>query len=204
MQISKKAMTFVVAIFAVLATAAAQDTGNATYYADYFHGKKASDGTLYHRDSMTCAHKTYPFGTVLRVRNKKNGNEVYVTVTDRGPFRRGCIVDLSRAAAEQLDMIASGVVPVEVELVEPVVPFRKIENTILPSLDFEEATGKKRTAILNEILDGYFDIQKDGFKVGVEVKECARKILLLSLSEQPNVLAIRKEAQNLLCLISRS
>ena len=128
MQISKKAMTFVVAIFAVLATAAAQDTGNATYYADYFHGRKASDGTLYHRDSMTCAHKTYPFGTVLRVRNQKNGNEVYVTVTDRGPFRRGCIVDLSYAAATQLDMISAGVVPVEVEIIEPVVPFRKIEH----------------------------------------------------------------------------
>ena len=155
-------MTFVVAIFAVLATAAAQDTGNATYYADYFHGKKASDGTLYHRDSMTCAHKTYPFGTVLRVRNKKNGNEVYVTVTDRGPFRRGCIVDLSRAAAEQLDMIASGVVPVEVELVEPVVPFRNIENTILPSLDFDNAAGKE-----------YFSLAQD---IGVPVYEAKEYI----------------------------
>jgi len=160
MQISKKAMTFVVAIFAVLATAAAQDTGNATYYADYFHGKKASDGTLYHRDSMTCAHKTYPFGTLLRVRNKKNGNEVYVTVTDRGPFRRGCIVDLSRAAAEQLDMIASGVVPVEVELVEPVVPFRNIENTILPSLDFEEATGRN-----------YFSLKQNNPKMEKRLKD---------------------------------
>ena len=153
-------MTFVVAIFAVLATAAAQDTGNATYYADYFHGRKASDGTLYHRDSMTCAHKTYPFGTVLRVRNKKNGNEVYVTVTDRGPFRRGCIVDLSRAAAEQLDMIASGVVPVEVELVEPVVPFRNIENTILPSLDFDNAAGKE-----------YFSLKQNNPKMEKRLKD---------------------------------
>lgn len=80
----------------------------------------------------------------------------------------------------------------------------KKSSTFEALKQWEEATGKKRTAILNEILDGYFDIQKDGFKVGVEVKECARKILLLSLSEQPNVLAIRKEAQNLLCLISRS
>ncbi len=158
-------MTFVVAIFAVLATAAAQDTGNATYYADYFHGKKASDGTLYHRDSMTCAHKTYPFGTVLRVRNKKNGNEVYVTVTDRGPFRRGCIVDLSRAAAEQLDMIASGVVPVEVELVEPVVPFRNIENTILPSLDFDNAAGKE-----------YFSLAQDNPRMEKRLKDKTAQI----------------------------
>ena len=160
MQISKKAMTFVVAIFAVLATAAAQDTGNATYYADYLHGRKASDGTLYHRDSMTCAHKTYPFGTVLRVRNQKNGNEVYVTVTDRGPFRRGCIVDLSYAAATQLDMISAGVVPVEVEIIEPVVPFRKIENTILPSLDFEKATGKN-----------YFSLKQNNPKMEKRLKD---------------------------------
>ena len=153
-------MTFVVAIFAVLATAAAQYTGNATYSADFFHGWTPSDGTLYHRDSMTCAHKTYPFGTVLRVRNQKNGNEVYVTVTDRGPFRRGCIVDLSYAAATQLDMISAGVVPVEVEIVEPVVPFRKIENTILPSLDFEEATGKN-----------YFSLKQNNPKMEKRLKD---------------------------------
>ena len=161
----KKAITLVAAVFAILATAAAQDTGNATYYADYFHGKKASDGTLYHRDSMTCAHKTYPFGTLLRVRNKKNGNEVYVTVTDRGPFRRGCIVDLSRAAAEQLDMISAGVVPVEVELVEPVVPFRNIENTILPSLDFDNVAGKE-----------YFSLAQDNPRMEKRLKDKTAQI----------------------------
>lgn len=165
MQMIKKAITLVAAVFVILATAAAQDTGNATYYADYFHGKKASDGTLYHRDSMTCAHKTYPFGTLLRVRNKKNGNEVYVTVTDRGPFRRGCIVDLSRAAAEQLDMIASGVVPVEVELVEPVVPFRNIENTILPSLDFDNVAGKE-----------YFSLAQDNPRMEKRLKDKTAQI----------------------------
>lgn len=140
MQINRKAITFLTALFAIFISAAAQDKGKATYYADYFHGKKASDGTLYHRDSMTCAHKSYPFGTLLRVRNVKNGKEVYVTVTDRGPFSRGCIVDLSRAAAEQLEMIADGIATVEVDTVEPVAPFRTIENAILPSLDLEAAT----------------------------------------------------------------
>ena len=147
MQISKKAMTFVVAIFAVLATAAAQDTGNATYYADYFHGRKASDGTLYHRDSMTCAHKTYPFGTVLRVRNKKNGNEVYVAVTDRGPFRRGAIVDLSYAAAEEIGILQAGVAPVEVTEVAAPARGKSSGGTLLPELQLlDPVTGKYYTA----------------------------------------------------------
>ena len=147
MQISKKAMTFVVAIFAVLATAAAQDTGNATYYADYFHGRKASDGTLYHRDSMTCAHKTYPFGTLLRVRNKKNGNEVYVTVTDRGPFRRGAIVDLSYAAAEEIGILQAGVAPVEVTEVAAPARGKSSGGTLLPELQLlDPVTGKYYTA----------------------------------------------------------
>ena len=146
-------------VFAV-AELPAQTKGNATYYGNKFHGRRTSDGSRYHRDSLTCAHRTLPFGTYLKVRNPKNDREVVVKVTDRGPFRRGCIVDLSRAAAEQLDMIASGVVPVEVELVEPVVPFRNIENTILPSLDFDNAAGKE-----------YFSLAQDNPRMEKRLKD---------------------------------
>ena len=68
---------------------------------------------------MTCAHRTLPFGTLLRVRNKKNDKEVIVEVTDRGPFRKGAIVDLSLAAAKELDIIHAGVAKVEVTRVDP-------------------------------------------------------------------------------------
>ena len=61
-----------------------QLTGKATYYSDKLHGRKMSNGERYHRDSMTCAHKKYPFGTLLKVRNPLNGKEVVVRVTDRG------------------------------------------------------------------------------------------------------------------------
>jgi rare lipoprotein A len=91
--------------------------GDATYYGHSFHGRRTSDGSVYHRDSLTCAHRTLPFGTLLKVRNKNNGREVVVKVTDRGPFRRGGIVDLSYAAAKEIGMVGSGVVPVEVETV---------------------------------------------------------------------------------------
>ena len=90
-------------------------TGKASFYGHKFHGRKTSSGALYHRDSLTCAHKTLPFGTLLRVRNVKNGREAIVKVTDRGAFCKGRVVDLSMAAAKELGMVASGVVPVQVE-----------------------------------------------------------------------------------------
>ena len=91
-----------------------KSVGNATYYGNKFHGRRTSDGSTYHRDSLTCAHRTLPFGTMIRVRNMANGREVVVKVTDRGPFARGRIVDLSYAAAKKIDMLQAGVTRVEV------------------------------------------------------------------------------------------
>ena len=67
-----------------------------------------------HHDAFTCAHRTHPFGTLLKVKNLTNGKEVVVRVNDRGPFGRGRIVDLSWGAAKALGMLSKGVVPVEV------------------------------------------------------------------------------------------
>ena len=86
--------------------------GRASYYADRFHGRTMSNGKPYNKDSMTCAHLTLPFGTFLRVRNMQNGKEVTVEVTDRGPYSR-FIIDLSRAAATELDFIRAGHVKIE-------------------------------------------------------------------------------------------
>ena len=104
-------------------------TGKASFYGNKFHGRKTSSGERYHRDSLTCAHKTLPFGTLLKVRNLKNGREVVVKVTDRGPFVKGRIVDLSMAAARQLDMLSSGVANVEATFVKRVTPTKKGEHT---------------------------------------------------------------------------
>lgn len=123
-------------------------TGDATYYGNKFHGRRTSDGSTYHRDSLTCAHRTLPFGTILRVRNTKNGREVMVKVTDRGPFRRGGIVDLSYAAAKEIDMLAAGVVPVEVEPVyntSSLAPSKSNHSFTLPELQLlDPSTGKYR------------------------------------------------------------
>jgi rare lipoprotein A len=90
--------------------------GLASYYADKFHGRQTANGEIYDKDALTAAHKKLPFGTKLRVTNLKNNKSVIVKVNDRGPFVKGRVVDLSRRAAEKLDMIDDGVVKVRVEI----------------------------------------------------------------------------------------
>ena len=92
--------------------------GKASYYAQPFHGRKSASDRIYNMYEYTCAHKTLPFGTKLKVTNQANGKTVTVEVTDRGPYVKGRIVDLSKAAAMDLDMMKSGVADVEVEIVK--------------------------------------------------------------------------------------
>lgn len=105
-----------------------QDVGNATFYHHRFQGRRTSSGEKYHKDSMTCAHKTYPFGTLLKVRNPHNQKEVIVKVTDRGPFNRRLMIDLSYRAAEEIEIIRRGVAPVEISIYKPIdLPFKANE-----------------------------------------------------------------------------
>ena len=89
--------------------------GKASYYCNKFHGRLTSDGSVYHRDSLTCAHRTLPCGTLLTVKNLSNNREVIVKVNDRGPFVKGRLVDLSYAAAKEIGMLGSGLARVEVK-----------------------------------------------------------------------------------------
>ena len=90
----------------------------ASYYSHSLKGRKTSDGSRYHPDSLTCAHKTYPFGTLLYVRNPVNDYEVIVKVTDRGPHTRNRLIDLSYAAADRLDIVRKGLATVEISKLE--------------------------------------------------------------------------------------
>jgi len=95
----------------------------ATYYSNKLKGRHTSDGGRYYPDSMTCAHKTYPFGTYLKVRNPKNDREVIVKVTDRGPFDKRLSIDLSYSAAKILDIVRLGIAPVIIEKIDYTLPF---------------------------------------------------------------------------------
>jgi rare lipoprotein A len=91
--------------------------GRASYYANKFNGRKTASGERYDPHKMTAAHKTLPFGTMVRV-IRKGGPTVLVKVNDRCGCGSGRIIDLSRAAAKQLDMIKVGVVPVRLEILK--------------------------------------------------------------------------------------
>lgn len=92
-----------------------RQTGIASYYARRMTGARTASGEPLHHDSMTCAHRTHAFGTLLKVTDQSSGRSVVVRVNDRGPFVRGRIIDLSWGAARELGIIAQGLAKVTVE-----------------------------------------------------------------------------------------
>ena len=92
-------------------------TGEASYYSNTFHGRKTASGERYNREALTAAHRTLPFGTMVRVTRVSNGKTVTVRINDRGPHKRGRIIDLSRAAALQIGLVADGVAQVGIEII---------------------------------------------------------------------------------------
>lgn len=91
--------------------------GKVTWYGPGFHGRKTASGAIFDQEKFTAAHRTLPFGTILRVTNISNGKSVIVTVTDRGPGHRSLELDLSKAAARSIDMINAGTANVSIETV---------------------------------------------------------------------------------------
>lgn len=83
--------------------------GTASYYADFFHGRLTANGERFNMHSLTAAHKTLPFGSMVRVTNLDNGKSVMVRINDRGPYVDGRIIDLSLGAARELGMVRHGI-----------------------------------------------------------------------------------------------
>lgn len=101
----------------------AEQTGLATWYGGKFHGRKTASGERFDQRALTAAHRTLPFGTVVRVTNQRNGRSVVVRINDRGPYgNRRRVIDLSRHAAEVIDMVQDGVVPVRIEVLRAPAP----------------------------------------------------------------------------------
>jgi rare lipoprotein A len=93
--------------------------GKASWYGARFNGRPTASGEPFDEDELTAAHRTLRFGTLVRVTNRVNGRSVVVRINDRGPHRRGLVIDVSEAAAKRLDMIEAGVVPCQLEIVRP-------------------------------------------------------------------------------------
>ena len=118
-----------------------QEIGLASYYADKFEGQKTANGELYDHEKLTAAHRTIPFGTVLRVTNMRTQNSVIVRVNDRGPFNKRFVIDLSKEAAKAID-IHDGSQDVKIEI---------LENTVIGEVSIHDIGKPKDTITENKI-----------------------------------------------------
>jgi len=128
---------FLVFIFLVKTTVSYGQTlkdsvGNASFYADKFNGRKTANGEKFDNQKLTAAHRTLPFNTLVLVTNPKNAKEVVVKINDRGPYIKNRIIDLSKNAAYQLDILKAGVSKVHLKIIDSTFFTTKILDT-LPS-----------------------------------------------------------------------
>jgi rare lipoprotein A len=103
------------------------ETGMASWYGNPYHGRRAANGEIYDMEKLTAAHRTLPFETWVRVYNLDSGKKVEVRITDRGPFVKGRVIDLSRAAARDVNMLGTGTAKVKIQVIRaPSKPERDI------------------------------------------------------------------------------
>ncbi|MCB1157811.1 MAG: septal ring lytic transglycosylase RlpA family protein [Leptospiraceae bacterium] len=167
--------------------------GYASYYNDKLHGRPTSSGEPYNKNDRTGAHLTLPFGTFLKVTNISNGMSTIVRINDRGPFHKSRIVDVSKKAAEELDMIRAGKIKVRIEVVskEEATSTSPKSETVKPQAekDKKPSTGKKKSS--GDEFSEFSDTEVDPFKefeesLGLETgkKEKAVKVEKKSTSDK--------------------
>ena len=167
----------------------------ASYYAEDFHGKKTSNGECFNMNDYTCAHKSLPFDTILKVTNLANGKSVQVRVNDRGPFVASREIDLSKAAAVKLGMIGTGTAKVKLEIVkkgpdtklsqQTAASAAKIMNKLAPSAGAGATTPTSSATTTSSSSQTnskkltpctYWDIQLGAFKSKENAKQFAGKV----------------------------
>jgi len=125
MQVRIKYITLLISIFLLHCTSLPEqqnsdvytEVGKASWYGPGFQGKKTANGEKFDMNKLTAAHKTLEFGTFVRVTNISNKKKVIVKINDRGPYAKNRIIDLSKEAAERIDMVKSGIAEVKIEVV---------------------------------------------------------------------------------------
>ena len=161
----------------------------ASYYAEDFHGKRTSNGERFNMNDYTCAHKSLPFNTILKVTNLANGKTCEVRVNDRGPFVASREIDLSKAAAIKLGMIGSGTTKVKLEIVKRGPNTKLSQQTaasaskIMAKLGGSGTTSSKTSTTskpakkpVNLAPGTYWDIQLGAFRTKENAKDFARKL----------------------------
>ena len=159
-----------------------KDQAVVSYYAEKFHGRKTANGEIFNMYAMTCAHKTLPFNTVIRVTNLANGKSVDVRVNDRGPFVAGREADLSKGAASKLGMIKTGTAKVKIHIVkmgantkQSAVSAKKAQKIPLEkSKDTQTSSSSaKKIQVKKGVL---YDVQLASFSDEKNAKDFAKKV----------------------------
>ena len=172
--------------------------GEASWYGGRFQGRKTANGEIFDTYKMTAAHKTLPFGTIVKVTNLKNDKSVKVRINDRGPFIKNRIIDLSFAAAKNIKMLKDGTAKVEVRILKLgdgnyIKPFKNLINkkkitSSKKTLINKKITSKKpvnKKTIVNKTKPsivyedhkpGYFAIQLGAFKTKKYADELMKKL----------------------------
>lgn len=122
------------------------EEGVASWYGEPFHGRRTASGEIYDMEAMTAAHPWLPFGSVVRVESRADGRSAVVRINDRGPFRRGRIIDLSRAAAREIGLLGPGTGRVRLVLLETPAPPSCVEVQVGAFQDHENAERAARAA----------------------------------------------------------
>lgn len=158
----------------------------ASYYAEDFHGKRTSNGERFNMNDFTCAHKSLPFGTILKVTNLANGKTCEVRVNDRGPFVASREIDLSKAAAIKLGMIGSGTTKVKLEIVKKGPNTKLSQQTaasaskIMAKLGGSSSSSSKTSSTQKKTVNlapgTYWDIQLGAFSSKENAKDFARRL----------------------------
>lgn len=140
------------------------EEGTASWYGPGFHGRKTANGERFDTQELTCAHKSLPFNTILKVTNLENGRYTIVRVNDRGPYVRGRIIDLSNAAKNEIGM--GGLAKVRIETYEPVNSTNLVENEEIDAVPlnlFEDAISKN-SKVFVELKDKRLNITNENSK----------------------------------------
>jgi rare lipoprotein A len=159
------------------------EEGVASWYGIPFNGRRAADGEIYDMHQLTAAHRTLPFGAVVRVTNLQNGKQIEVRITDRGPFVANRVIDLSLAAAQSIDMVGPGTAPVRLEILggpSPQVGFFGVQVGAFRNRDNAERLGAQLEARYAPISIVTYDSPTDLFyrlRVGrVPTQDAASKL----------------------------
>jgi rare lipoprotein A len=122
------------------------ETGLASWYGAPYHNRRGSNGEIYNMHAMTAAHRTLPLGSVVRVTNLKTGHSALLRITDRGPFVKGRVLDLSQAAAKRIDVFAAGVAMVRIEVLRTPAPMETGGRWAVQIGSFEKQTAADKLA----------------------------------------------------------